>query len=132
MSVSEIRGVAHYTFNAPFAPAKAESEIPTRAVSENQQKPCPKTPESRVRNSDTNPVREPISKPPHAQAREAALPFSAGFWDALLSALNLDPHKLGKWWRGAGAHQHVARWLASGLSEAQILSVARKSREWQA
>jgi len=43
------------------------SEIRTResekTVSENEQKPCPKNGKSRVRNSDSNPVREPVREP---------------------------------------------------------------------
>lgn len=38
---------------------RAVSENRTQAVSEKQPEPCPKNGESRVRNSDTNPVREP-------------------------------------------------------------------------
>ena len=46
------------------------------AVSDFPAEPCPENAESRVRNSDTNPVREPLSKPVKeeegAQAREEA------------------------------------------------------------
>ena len=37
----------------------------------------------------------------------------------------------GKWWTGPQATAHVAGWIALGLTEAQILAVARKSREKQ-
>lgn len=58
---------------APRGDATQDVEIPCLksghgAVSENQQKPCPKNEESRVRNSDTNLVREPVREPSSAQA----------------------------------------------------------------
>lgn len=53
---------------------KSVSENRTReakAVSEKQQKPCPKNGDSRVLKSDTNSVREPVIEP--VRAREALL-----------------------------------------------------------
>ena len=135
--VSRRQKRTNYTFNAPFQMANPMSEIRTRAVSEKDQKPCPKNAQSRVRNSDTNPVREPISKPPCAQAREAEeeevsiSDFSEGFWTDLLVALKVDLTAPGKWWTGQAARKHVAKWLDLGLTEDRILEVARKSRERQ-
>jgi len=87
--------------------------------------------------SRTQLSKEYINKPPSAQAREAeeeegfASEFSQGFWDDLLQALGVNRVKPGKWWTGPKATAHVAGWIALGLTEAQILSVARKSREKQ-
>lgn len=125
----------NYTFNAPFAGVDPVSKIETRAVSKKTGEPCPKKAKSRVQNLDTNPVREPISKPPCAQAHEAEAEegsnsdFSEGFWTELLTALGIDLASPSKWWSGVRAHRHVARWLEAGLTEAQVIAVARKSRE---
>lgn len=82
--------------------------------------------------SCTQSCKEYINPPnAQAQAREADFGFSEEFWNDLLKALHLDPQKLGKWWSGKAAQLHVAGWLALGLSESQILTVARKSRERQ-
>ena len=62
------------------------------AVSDFPADPCPENTESRVRISDTNPVREPLSKPikeeEGAQARAAV---SDQIFGELLDALGLDP-----------------------------------------
>lgn len=56
-------------FEAGFEPADAEIPSPefghgdAAPVSENGAEPCPENTESRVRNSDTNPVREPVREP---------------------------------------------------------------------
>jgi len=93
--------------------------------------PCPENAESRVRNPDTNPVREPLSKPVKeeegAQAREAI--SDEGFGD-LLDALGLDPAALPGWWQGWPPRLHVQRWRDElGLTEAEIIAAAEASRQ---
>lgn len=64
------------------------------AVSENHPEPCPKNAESRVRNSDTNLVREPVIEPERESAREeidqfeqARKAWPSGFADSREEAL---------------------------------------------
>jgi len=92
--------------------------------------PCPEIGQSRVRNPDTNLVREPLSKPvkeeEDAQAREADFDR---FFEELVSALGLDPAALPGWWQGWPARLHVRRWLDDlGLSENRVIEVATESR----
>ena len=101
-----------------------------RPVSEFDPDPCPENAESRVRNPDTNPVREPLSKPVKeeegAQAREA---ISDEFFGELIRALGLDPTALPGWWQGWPPREHVRRWRDDlGLDEDAILEVAVASR----
>jgi hypothetical protein len=101
------------------------------AVSDYPAHPCPENAESRVRIPDTNPVREPLSKPVKeeegAQAREA---ISEEFFEALLAALGLDPAALPGWWRGWPPRLHVQRWRDElGLTEAEIVATAEASRQ---
>jgi hypothetical protein len=101
------------------------------AVSDFPAKPCPENPESRVRNSDTNPVREPLSKPVKeeegAQARAA---ISDEVFGDLLAALGLDPAALPGWWQGWPPRLHVQRWRDElGLTEAEIIAAAEASRQ---
>jgi len=102
----------------------------TRPVSDFPAEPCPENAESRVRNPDTNPVREPLSKPVKeeegARAREA---ISEEFFAELLRALSLDPAALPGWWQGWPPREHVRRWRDDlGLDEDAILAVAEASR----
>ena len=93
--------------------------------------PCPENQQSRVRNPDTNLVREPLSKPvkeeEDAAARDAD--FDRFFAD-LLSALGFAPNAtLPAWWQGWPARLHVQRWIRDlGLSEDRILEVATETR----
>ena len=101
------------------------------AVSEFPAEPCPENPESRVRNPDTNPVKEPLSKPVKeeegARARET---ISDEVFGELLGALGLDPDALPGWWQGWPPRLHVQRWRDElGLTEAEILAAAEASRE---
>ena len=101
-----------------------------RPVSELPADPCPENAESRVRNPDTNPVREPLSKPVKeeegAQAREA---ISEDFFAELIRALGLDPTALPGWWQGWPPREHIRRWRDDlGLDEDAILAVAEASR----
>ena len=86
---------------------------------------------SRVRNPDTNLVREPLSKPVKeeegAQAREA---ISDEFFGELLAALGLDATALPGWWQGWPPRLHVQRWRDElGLTEAEIVAAAEASRQ---
>ena len=105
--------------------------IDAEAVSDFPADPCPENPESRVRISDTNPVREPLSKPVKeeegAQARAA---ISDAVFGELLAALGLDPAALPGWWQGWPPRLHVQRWRDElGLSEAEIIATAEASRQ---
>jgi hypothetical protein len=104
--------------------------VDAEAVSDFDKKPCPENRQTRVRNPDTNPVREPLSKPVKeeegAQAREAV---SDQFFGELLAALGLNPAALPGWWQGWPPRLHVQRWRDElGLSEAEIVAVAATSR----
>lgn len=101
------------------------------AVSGFPAEPCPENAESRVRNPDTNPVREPLSKPVKeeegAQARAA---ISDKVFGDLLAALGLDPSALPGWWQGWPPRLHVQRWRDElGLTEAEIIAAAEASRQ---
>ncbi|ODM43049.1 helix-turn-helix domain-containing protein [Cereibacter johrii] len=101
------------------------------AVSDFLADPCPENAESRVRISDTNPVREPLREPvkeeESAQAREA---ISEEMFEALLDALGLDPAALPGWWQGWPPRLHVLRWRDElGLTEAEIIATAEASRQ---
>jgi hypothetical protein len=100
------------------------------AVSDFPAEPCPENAPSRVRNPDTNLVREPLSKPVKeeegAQAREA---ISDKVFGDLLAALGLDPAALPGWWQGWPPRLHVQRWRDElGLTEAEIIAAAEASR----
>ena len=100
------------------------------AVSDFPGNPCPENAKSRVRISDTNPVREPLSKPVKeeegAQAREA---ISDAVFGELLDALGLDPAALPGWWQGRPPRLHVQRWRDElGLTEAEIIAASEASR----
>ena len=116
-------------------PADPSPEIghgnPEKAVSGFCPDPCPENAESRVRNPDTNLVREPLSKPVKeeegAQARAA---ISDQFFGELLDALGLDPAALPGWWQGWPPRLHVQRWRDElGLTDAEIMATAEASRQ---
>ncbi|MBU3029667.1 helix-turn-helix domain-containing protein [Paracoccus marinaquae] len=101
------------------------------AVSDFPAEPCPENAKSRVRISDTNPVREPLSKPVKeeegAQARAA---ISDEVFGELLAALGLTPAALPGWWQGWPPRLHVQRWRDElGLTEAEIIAAAEASRK---
>ena len=119
----------------PLSPDAADPcpESAHGAVSGFQAKPCPENGDSRVRNSDTNPVREPLREPVKeeeegAQARDDR--FEA-FFGRLLDALGLDTDAgLPGWWQGWPPREHVRRWITDlGLAEDRIVAVAKDSRE---
>ena len=101
------------------------------AVSDFCPEPCPENDESRVRNPDTNLVREPLSKPvkeeEDAAAREADFDR---FFAELLSALGFAANAtLPAWWQGWPARTHVRRWIDDlGLPEKRIVEVATETR----
>ncbi|PXW66337.1 helix-turn-helix protein [Loktanella sp. PT4BL] len=106
--------------------------IDARPVSDFDPDPCPENGQSRVRNPDTNlvrePLREPVKEEEDARGRETS--FDDFFGD-LLQALGFDGDgALPAWWQGWPARQHVQRWIDDlGMSQKRILAVARESRE---
>lgn len=102
------------------------------AVSDFYSDPCPENASSRVRNPDSNLVREPVSKPvkeeEDAQAREIV---DEEFFGSLLVALGFDPDgPLPGWWQGWPPREHVRRWQVDlGLTDAEILDAAEASRQ---
>ena len=110
---------------------KSGHGIDTGAVSGFCPDPCPKNGQSRVRNPDTNLVREPLSKPvkeeEDTQAREADFDR---FLAELLSALGFAANaSLPAWWQGGPARTHVRRLIDDlGLSEDRIIEVATETR----
>jgi len=102
-----------------------------QAVSGFCPEPCPENGQSRVRNSDTNLVREPLSKPvkeeEEAQAREADFDR---FFAELISALGYAAKAtLPAWWQGWPARTHVRRWIDDlGLSQKRIIETATETR----
>lgn len=104
---------------------------PPKAVSGFCPEPCPENAESRVRNPDTNLVREPLSKPvkeeEDAAAREADFDR---FFAELLTALGFAANAtLPAWWQGWPARTHVRRWIDdTGLSQKRIIEVALETR----
>lgn len=94
--------------------------------------PSPENPQSHLRNPETNPVREPLSKPvkeeEDAQAREIV---DEEFFGSLLAALGFDPGgPLPGWWQGWPPRVHVRRWQTDlELTEAEILGAAKASRQ---
>ena len=101
------------------------------AVSDFPAEPCPENLESRVRISDTNPVREPLSKPvKEEEGAQASKAISDEVFGELLDALGLDPAALPGWWQGWPPRLHVQRWRDElGLTEAEIIAAAEASRE---
>jgi len=105
--------------------------IDAQAVSGFCPDPCPENDQSRVRNPDTNLVREPLSKPvkeeEDAQARDSD---SDRFFAELLGALGFAANaSLPAWWQGEPAQLHVRRWIDDlGLSEDRVIEVATETR----
>ena len=137
-------GFSTVVYDAETAPENAPSAVnsvepcpeiahgnPPEAVSGFCHNPCPENGESRVRNPDTNLVREPLSKPvkeeEDAQARDSDFDR---FFAELLTALGFVANvALPAWWHGSPARSHVRRWVDDlGLSEDRILEIATESR----
>ena len=104
---------------------------PQEAVSGFCHNPCPENGDSRVRNPDTNLVREPLSKPvkeeEDAQARDSDFDR---FFAELLNALGFAANAtLPAWWQGSPARLHVQGWRDDlGLSEVRIIETAKETR----
>ena len=106
--------------------------IDAQAVSGFCPDPCPENDQSRVRNPDTNLVREPLRKPvkeeeEDAQARDSSFEI---FFTELLGALGFAADaSLPAWWQGEPARLHVRRWSEDlGLSEDRIIQIAAETR----
>ena len=103
---------------------------PQEAVSGFCPDPCPEDAESRVRNPDTNLVREPLSKPVKEEEGAQACAISDQFFGDVLDALGLDAAALPGWWQGWPPRLHVQRWCDElGLTETEIVAVAEASRQ---
>ena len=105
---------------------------PKEAVSGFCPDPCPNNAESRVRNPDTNLVREPLSKPVKEEEGAQARDFEFDrFFAALLTALGFATNAdLPGWWQGLPPRLHVQRWRDDlMLTEAEIVATAEASRQ---
>ena len=102
-----------------------------KAVSGFCPEPCPENAESRVRNPDTNFVREPLSKPvKEEECAQACAGNSDQFFGKVLSALGLDAAALPGWWQGWPPRLHVQRWRDElRLTEVEIVATAEASRQ---
>lgn len=106
--------------------------IDAEAVSGFYPDPCPENGQSRVRNPDTNLVREPLSKPvmeeEDARARDSSFDI---FFGKLLGALGFAAGaSLPAWWQGEPARLHIRRWSEDlRLSEDRIIEVATETRQ---
>jgi len=97
----------------------AESGNRTRAVSGKRAEPCPDFPPSRVRNPDSNPVREPVNEP-DAQAQAPAREGGGGydfedFWAAYPNRVDRDAAERAWLWA-----------LAQGANPARLVVKARR------
>jgi hypothetical protein len=108
-------------------------EFGDRANSEFRAVPSPENRQSHLRNSETNPVREPLNKPvkeeeEDARARETAFD---DFFGKLLIALGFDlDGPLPGWWQGWPPREHVRRWQTDlGLTDAEIIEATEASRQ---
>jgi hypothetical protein len=118
--------------NSPVDSQPPCPETGRGAVSDFAPEPCPENAPSRVRNPDSNLVREPVSKPVKEEEGAAARDgVDEALFGSLLSALGFDPDgPLPGWWQGWPPREHVRRWQSDlGLSEAEILDAAEASRQ---
>jgi DNA-binding MarR family transcriptional regulator len=99
-------------------------------VSEKCADPCPENGKVRVRNSDTNPVREPLREPVKEEEGAGAREAFELFFSELLRVLGHDPEMgLPAWWQGWPARDHVKGWMREyGFGEERILEIAAASR----
>jgi hypothetical protein len=105
--------------------------IDGQAVSGFCPEPCPENGQSRVRNPDTNLVREPLSKPvkeeEDAQARDSD--FDRFFAELILALGFAADATLPAWWQGWPARAHVRRWSDDlSLSQKRIIETATETR----
>jgi DNA-binding MarR family transcriptional regulator len=89
--------------------------------------PCPDLGPSRVRNPDTNSVREPEEE--EEERADARARFER-FFDELLRTVGHDPDVwIPGWWKGETAREHVRGWIDGlGLSEDRIIETAEAWR----
>ena len=130
----------------PFAPPENAAEIDASladsltpcpetgrgAVSDFAPEPCPENAPSRVRNPDSNLVREPVSKPVKEEEGAGARDvLDEGLFGSLLTALGFDPDgPLPGWWQGWPPREHVRRWQTDlGLTATEIIAAAEASRQ---
>lgn len=131
LSLSIPENAAEIAVSLPYNPTPCP-EAGRGTVSNFAPDPCPENAPSRVRNPDSNLVREPVSKPvkeeEDAQARDG---LDEGLLESLLSALGFDlDGPLPGWWQGWPPREHVRRWRDDlGLSGGEILEAAEASRQ---
>lgn len=102
-------------------------------VSENGQKPCPKNAESRVRNSDTNPVREPVREPVRLRegARETDLEEDQGNSEALPAKKRSGLFtKIVQGWFEVSGSTEQAMVVWHRMSDVECLEAADKFKRW--
>jgi hypothetical protein len=102
------------------------------AVSDFYPEPCPENASSRVRNPDSNLVREPVSKPvKEEEGAQAHNGLDEALFGSLLAALGFAPDgPLPGWWQGRPPREHIRRWQTDlGLSEGEIIEAAEASRQ---
>jgi len=85
---------------------------------------------SRVRNPDTNSVREQEEEQEEEEERAGPRPGFEDFFGELLWTVGHDPAVwLPGWWKGESAREHVRGWIDRlGLSEEQIIETAQAWR----
>ena len=116
----------------PSAPATPCLKTEHGPMSHFGQNPCLKNGNSRVSKWDTNPVREPLSKPVKEEedARGREIAFD-DFFRKLLKALGFDPDgPLPGWWQGWPPREHLRRWQTDlRLTNPEIIETAKASRQ---
>ena len=85
--------------------------------------PSPENGDFRLQNPETNPVREPVREEEESASAHFAI------LENLLAVLGIDADEAGPWWSGQVAVAAVERWLALGLSGAQIVETGRAFAE---
>jgi DNA-binding Lrp family transcriptional regulator len=109
------------------ADASAVSEIRTGAVSGKTQKPCPENGHSRVRNPDTNLVREPVKEPDGGDGVGAS---DRGLTEReeLIEAMGAQPiTATGRIFGNIADMAEVARWSDLGLTHSQQIQIIRET-----
>lgn len=94
--------------------------------------PCSDSGQSRVRNPNTNLVREPLREPVREEEdRASAMDRSSDLLCRLRKTLGVSEDGspgASPWWQDEFARHRVEAWLAAGLTEADILDVAEEHR----
>jgi len=114
-------------------PAPESGDGIENAVSGFAGEPSPDFAASRLRNPESNLVREPLKEPvkEKERARDPASDGFEGFFDELLRTLGHDPDgALPDWWLGWPAREHVRRWMIEfGFDGDRVLAVAAATRK---